>query len=67
MSNSIKFTPYGGAVKVIAKKIDQYDDLSVDHATLTKVVKSNPNKSFLEIQVKDTGIGIHKNDIPYLF
>ena len=30
-------------------------------------MKANPNKTFLEIQVEDTGIGINDEDKPKLF
>lgn len=54
ISNSIKFTPDGGKVNVIAKRaVNKYGD-KVD-------------ADFIEISVEDTGIGIDEKDVPKLF
>lgn len=54
ISNSIKFTPDGGKVNVIAKRsVNKYGDKA--------------DAYFIEISVEDTGIGIDEKDIPRLF
>ena len=67
LSNAIKFTPYGGIIKITAKKVYTTDDLSVQDEVLYLAVKANPNKTFLEMQVRETGIGIKEDDLPKLF
>lgn len=67
LSNAIKFTPYGGQITVIVRKIKEAHELSFDDASLVDKVVNHPDKQFLEIQVQDTGIGIHQNDMPKLF
>lgn len=67
MSNAIKFTPYGGLINIKAKRIYKSEDLSINDEALEEAVRINPNKTFLEIQVDDNGIGIHENDLPKLF
>jgi len=50
LSNSIKFTPKGGEIKVIAK-----------------LIETNNNRDFVEIKIKDNGIGIPKEIQTKLF
>ncbi|MDJ0616605.1 MAG: ATP-binding protein [Calothrix sp. MO_192.B10] len=56
LSNAIKFTPHGGRVEVILSQVED-KDCSVN----------SPLSSYAQIQVKDTGIGIDANLIPYVF
>lgn len=51
ISNAIKFTPTGGRVEVL----------------LETVKLGNSQPSFAQITVKDTGMGIRSNFIPYVF
>jgi signal transduction histidine kinase/CheY-like chemotaxis protein/CHASE3 domain sensor protein len=51
LSNAVKFTPDGGAVSVVARRI----------------VPSSGGRSSLELQVHDTGIGISAEDQAKLF
>ena len=67
VSNAIKFTPCGGEIKVFAKTVKCVEDLSIQDKDLETTVRANPNKTFLEVSVQDTGIGINKDDIPKLF
>ena len=69
ISNAIKFTPCGGKVEVIAKRVNSTSDLSVNDEVLQEAIlkAQRKNCTFLEIQVKDTGIGIDAVDIPKLF
>ena len=48
--------------------INSASDLSVqDNIELQNTVNSQNRKQFLEVSVKDTGIGIKKKDLPKLF
>lgn len=67
VSNAIKFTPAGGNIGVACRLINGVDDLSVKNTELQKTVNSRPGKQFLEVSVKDTGIGIKEKDLPKLF
>ena len=67
VSNAIKFTPCGGNIKIIGKKVRCVGDLSIKDSKLIEVINENEGSIFLEIQVADKGIGIKKDDIPKLF
>ena len=57
--NAIKYTAADGTVYIIVRKTD---------ATLTAINEEASQKtSILTIKVKDTGIGIPANDLPYIF
>lgn len=60
VANSIKFTPKGGEVTVISKWYP-----AVSHKINEE--KEAQRKDYVEISVKDTGMGIGKEDIPRLF
>ncbi len=47
MANSIKFTPKGGTIEILAREL--------------------PEKQRVEFTVKDTGVGIEKEDVEKLF
>ena len=51
LSNAIKFTPYGGQITVIVRKIKEVHELSFDDTSLVDEVVNHPDKQFLEIQV----------------
>lgn len=51
LSNAIKFTPGGGIVSVIARKVSE----------------TQGNGGHVEISIEDTGIGINSGDVPKLF
>jgi PAS domain S-box-containing protein len=55
LSNAIKFTPPGGRVEVLLTSVSEYS--STTHASQQAAI----------IQVKDTGVGIISNFIPYVF
>ena len=67
LSNAIKFTPFGGIITITGKKVTCEDELTLQNEALVEVVRANPNKVYLEMQVKDTGIGIRDKDLPKLF
>ena len=51
LSNAVKFTPKGGRITLSARLVDQ----------------GNAAGPFLEVSVRDTGIGIRAEDLPRLF
>src|SRR5581483_12142162 len=55
LSNAVKFTPDGGSVRVTAREVSaaEVPDAKFDR--------------YLEIAVRDTGIGIAREDLPKLF
>jgi PAS domain S-box-containing protein len=53
LSNAIKFTPSGGVVEVILESV--------------KSNKADEKENIAQIKVKDTGVGIDKDFIPYVF
>ncbi|MBW4668277.1 MAG: response regulator [Cyanomargarita calcarea GSE-NOS-MK-12-04C] len=61
LSNAIKFTPLGGRVEVILESLEEEgehgENLSLSPLSLT----------YAQITVKDTGIGIKADFIPYVF
>jgi signal transduction histidine kinase/ligand-binding sensor domain-containing protein/DNA-binding response OmpR family regulator len=63
LSNAFKFTPQDGkiTVSIIETHAEPIDRGSVDQAWKSKM------KEFVEIKIRDTGIGIHKEEIPKLF
>ena len=59
LSNAIKFTPCG-EVTVTARVITSVDDLSVKDSAFENIIY--PDKKYLEVQIKDTGVGIKPED-----
>jgi len=60
LSNAVKFTPDGGSVEVSAKRVTS--------VALAALEAGGPQTGdFIEISVKDTGIGIKSVDISKLF
>lgn len=56
-SNAIKFTPEGGAITISARR----------SSTRKKASAPAASKNSIEIKIKDTGVGIPKQDLPHLF
>jgi signal transduction histidine kinase len=60
LSNAVKFTPKGGRINIVARLVDRWNaDASVESIP--------PEGPFLELSVRDTGIGIRAEDLPRLF
>ncbi len=67
LANAIKFTPQGGKVELSAKLTDRS---ALSHIDDLKMFWGNGSKSrskFIQICIKDTGIGIEQQDLQRIF
>ena len=63
VTNALKFTPKGGKVNISAKKVSENEI----NKTLLVAPICDISGDYIKISVKDTGIGIKKEDIPKIF
>ena len=61
LSNAVKFTPSGGSIELSACRLNGHDIIVPDHLTHANI--KNP----LIISVKDTGIGLKKENLKGIF
>ena len=63
VSNSIKFTPENGAIKVSAKIVNE-DEIDYQKLIFPQI---KPEGRYIKVSVSDNGIGMKKEDIPKIF
>ncbi|QQS37215.1 MAG: response regulator [Ignavibacteriales bacterium] len=68
LSNAFKFTPEEGKITVSVRKCHgEFISASSFGQEIPKRVRDDKMKEYIEIKIKDTGIGIPQEDIPKLF
>jgi signal transduction histidine kinase len=70
LSNAVKFTPDGGSITLAAKQGTDYSVMkngNADEKTSDPYPIPNADSNFVEISVKDTGIGLSPGDIDRVF
>ena len=64
VSNALKFTPENGSVAIYCEKVNTKELLDID---LYEQTLNEEYENYVKISVRDSGIGIKKEDIPKVF
>ncbi len=68
LSNAFKFTPEEGTITVSVRECHaEFISASSINIEIPKQVRDDTRKGFIEIKIRDTGIGIAQEEIPKLF
>jgi DNA-binding response OmpR family regulator len=68
ISNAFKFTPENGEIKVsITIRHAEFISASSTKGEIPNQVRDDNTKGFVEIRIKDTGIGIPSDSLPHIF
>ena len=59
LSNAVKFTPKGGSIDMVAKRLSD-SDIKLQNGR-------SSSKDYIQISIKDSGIGLKKEDIAKIF
>jgi signal transduction histidine kinase len=59
LSNAVKFTPKGGSIDLVAKRASD-NDIQIQNLR-------NSSKNYIQISIKDSGIGLTREDIAKIF